>query len=87
MYVGYYSADKFPFPQGPSGGPYSRFPGSAGLGFYRPNQAIVRNRYAGTSQLLNGLSAAAGAVSLETLALVAGGGIAAWFLIKHAKRL
>jgi hypothetical protein len=51
MYLRYYDADRFPFPQGING-PWSAFPGSPALanpplalGFYRPNQAISRGVY------------------------------------------
>ena len=51
MYLRYYDADRFPFPQG-TNGPWSAFPGSPslahppfGLSFYRPNQAISRGVY------------------------------------------
>jgi hypothetical protein len=49
MYLLNYYGHQWPFPQGASGGPYPEF---AGLGWYRPNVAMYRGTYAGTSRTL-----------------------------------
>lgn len=55
MYLSYFTADPFPMAQGASAGPYMKFPGVPGLGFYRPNQAL--NRVYTTRAALNGMGA------------------------------
>lgn len=77
MYMAYFTSDRFPFAQGSSAGPFTRFPGVPGLGFYRPNQALTRV-YTTRSALsgLRGLGDASSGISLTdpaTLLMIGGG--------------
>lgn len=87
MYLRYYTADRFPFPQG-AAGPYPAFPGTPslanppfGLSFYRPNMAIDRGTYA---RRLSGL----GQIEVDPTLLTIGVGALAtgMFLLGRKKK-
>lgn len=79
MYLSYFVSNKFPFAQGSSAGPFTKFPGVPGLGFYRPNQAL--NRVYTTRAALNGLrglgddSSTGISLTDPTTLLMIGGGV------------
>jgi hypothetical protein len=80
MYLSYFVTQQFPFPQGASAGPFTRFPGVPGLGFYRPNQAL--NRVYTTRAALNGLGRGLGQLDTSdptTLLVLGGAGLALAF--------
>jgi hypothetical protein len=92
MYLLNYYGQQWPFPQGASGGPYPEFlpvrQAAAGLGWYRPNVAMYRGTYAGTSRTLGDTTIDPTAINLTdpgTLLMIAGAGFVLWTLFKGAR--
>jgi len=87
MYFLNYYNTQFPFQQGSAAGPYQEFPKS-GLGFYRPNQAMYRGIYSGTSQTLGASTFDPTAINLTdpmTLFALLGGAFVLWNLFKGGR--
>lgn len=87
-----YYTPRFPASQGTSGGPYPQFypQPRPGLGFYRPNQAFFRGRYAGVSRTLGQTPFDFTSINLSdpsTLLMLAGAGFLLWNLFKGGRRV